>query len=197
MTAYVIGNGESRAGIDLAELEGDTYGSNALHRDFHPDNLVCCDKRMVHEALDGEYLGPIYTRPDWVDEFSHLMNVHELPAFTWPETEKWEQHFHCGSGLHSVWLALTDGQEHISLLGFDLFSTDGLHNNIYKDTNNYESSNYNAVDPSHWIPQFERMFTTYPDVHFDYLVPEFPGMGWRTPKQWHNCRNLHLHTRVL
>ena len=183
MTAYVIGNGESRAGIDLAELEGETYGSNALHRDFHPDNLICCDKRMVHEALDGEYLGPIYTRPDWVDEFSHLMNVHELPAFTWPETEKWEQHFQCGSGLHSVWLALTDGHERISLLGFDLFSTDGLHNNIYKDTNNYESSDYSAVDPSHWIPQFERMFKTYPDVHFDYLVPDFPGLGWRTPKQ--------------
>ena len=46
MTAYVIGNGESRAGINLAELEGVTYGSNALHRDFHPDNLVCLS--LIH-----------------------------------------------------------------------------------------------------------------------------------------------------
>ena len=101
MTAYVIGNGESRAGLDIDSLEGTTYGSNALHRDHHPEHLVCCDKRMVYEAQDGEYLGPIYTRPEWVDDFTQ-MNVHELPAFAWPEEQKWEKHFQCGSGLHSV-----------------------------------------------------------------------------------------------
>jgi len=191
MTAYVIGNGESRAGLDIDSLEGTTYGSNALHRDHHPEHLVCCDKRMVYEAQDGEYLGPIYTRPEWVDDFTQ-MNVHELPAFAWPEEHKWEKHFQCGSGLHSVWLALTDGHKHLVIVGFDLFSTTGKHNNIYKDTQNYESSNYSAVDPSHWIPQFERMFSTYPTVRFDYYVPK----GWRVPSEWQKCKNLHLYTRI-
>ena len=35
----VIGNGESRKNIDLYELQwlGQTVGTNAVHRDFHPD----------------------------------------------------------------------------------------------------------------------------------------------------------------
>ena len=48
----VIGNGESRKSFDLYQLEwlGNTIGTNAVHRDFHPDQLVCCDRRMVQEA---------------------------------------------------------------------------------------------------------------------------------------------------
>ena len=45
----VIGNGESRKKFDLYQLEwlGTTVGTNAVHRDFHPDHLICCDRRMV------------------------------------------------------------------------------------------------------------------------------------------------------
>ena len=191
MTVFVIGNGESRKGLDFNTLKGKTYGSNALHRDFNCNYLTCCDKRMVKEALDNDFTGPIYTRPEWANDFVQP-NVHVLPPFTWPEVQKWEQHWHCGSGLHSVHLALTHGHEHLVIVGYDLFGIEGKHNNVYKDTPNYESSEYHAVDPSHWIPQFERMFSTYSDVRFDYYVPR----GWHVPKEWQKCKNLHLYTRV-
>ena len=191
MTAYIIGNGESRKGIDLNTLNGETYGSNAIHRDFAPDHLVCCDKRMVLEALAADYTGPIYTRSDWANDFGKP-NVFTLPPFTWPEVQKWEHHWHCGSGLHSVWLALNHGHKRLVILGFDLWGINGKHNNIYKDTENYQSSEYRAVDPSHWIPQFERMFTTYCNVRFNYYVPR----GWRVPKEWDKVKNLHLYTLV-
>lgn len=191
MTAYVIGNGESRAGLNLALLEGETYGCNAIYRDFICDNLTCCDKRMVEEALEHDYTGPIYTRPEWNESFTQ-MNVHILPEFPWPQEQKWEHHWHCGSGLHSVHLALTDGHQHLVIVGYDLYSTDGLHNNLYKGTRNYESADHHAIDPSHWIPQFERMFSTYPDVRFDYYVPR----GWHMPKEWLHSKNVHLYTRV-
>ena len=36
-TAYIIGNGPSRKGLDLSTLDGTTFGCNALYRDFTPD----------------------------------------------------------------------------------------------------------------------------------------------------------------
>ena len=50
----VIGNGESRSEFDLYSLEwlGESIGTNAVHRDFIPNYLVCCDRRMVSEAVN-------------------------------------------------------------------------------------------------------------------------------------------------
>ena len=36
--AYIIGNGESRIGFDLYSLPQDTYGCNALYRDYEPES---------------------------------------------------------------------------------------------------------------------------------------------------------------
>ena len=55
---FVIGNGESRKGVDLDRLQqhGKVYGCNALYRDFTPDALVCVDSAMIHEVYSsGEH----------------------------------------------------------------------------------------------------------------------------------------------
>ena len=39
-TAYIIGNGQSRIGLDLTTLNGDIWGCNALYRDYEPDYLT-------------------------------------------------------------------------------------------------------------------------------------------------------------
>jgi hypothetical protein len=51
---FVIGNGESRKKIDLAELNkyGKIYGCNALYRDYTPDALICIDDRMMHQVCN-------------------------------------------------------------------------------------------------------------------------------------------------
>ena len=69
--AFCIGNGESRKDLDINFLKsyGKVYGCNAIHRDFKVDYLICCDKRMVEEALYADYPGDIYTRPDWYTTF--------------------------------------------------------------------------------------------------------------------------------
>ena len=52
-TAFIIGNGASRAKFDLTTLSphGTTYGCNALYRDFYPDWLVSIDD-AEHHTLD-------------------------------------------------------------------------------------------------------------------------------------------------
>ena len=48
-TAFVIGNGISRRGLDLTQLQpyGKIYGCNALYREFTPDVLVATDKPIA------------------------------------------------------------------------------------------------------------------------------------------------------
>ena len=54
--AFVLGNGVSRLGIDLAQLQtfGHVYGCNALYREFVPNVLVSTDRpiseRIQHEG---------------------------------------------------------------------------------------------------------------------------------------------------
>ncbi len=57
--AYVLGNGPDRpTDIEwLNDLEGDTYGCNALYRDWEPDFLVANDWAMMVEIINSTYSG--------------------------------------------------------------------------------------------------------------------------------------------
>jgi len=54
---FCIGNGESRAPIDLIRLRphGKIYGCNALYRDFTPDVLIAVDNGIMHEIYQSGY----------------------------------------------------------------------------------------------------------------------------------------------
>ena len=57
--AFILGNGPDRP-TDikwLNNLEGDTYGCNAIYRDFEPDFLVTTDPAMMREILNSSYSG--------------------------------------------------------------------------------------------------------------------------------------------
>jgi len=55
--AYILGNGPDRpTDIEwLNDLEGDTYGCNALYRDWEPDFLVANDWAMMVEIINSTY----------------------------------------------------------------------------------------------------------------------------------------------
>jgi len=57
--AYVLGNGPDRPTDKtwLNNLEGDTYGCNAMYRDFEPDFLVANDWAMMVEIINSTYAG--------------------------------------------------------------------------------------------------------------------------------------------
>jgi hypothetical protein len=187
--AFCIGNGESRQGYNLTPLRahGKLYGSNAIYRDTKVDHLVCCDKRMVQEALWNNYTGPIYTRQDWLSEFRNPQ-VKVIPTFTWDENHKWEKTFHWGSGLHSANLALQHRAKVLIMIGHDFWSVDGLHNNLYKGTHNYQSIEYSAVDPSFWVLQFTKLFAKFPGTQFFFSQTDIDN--WERPPQWHAYSNV-------
>ena len=67
----VIGNGESRIDLDIDSYKLPTVGCNAIFRDRKVDHLVCCDKRMVREAINhsNTQQSCVYTRHDWNEDF--------------------------------------------------------------------------------------------------------------------------------
>ena len=57
MRCFLIGNGESRRGLDLEGLKqyGTTWGCNAIYRDWTPDRLVSIDIEISHEVYRSGY----------------------------------------------------------------------------------------------------------------------------------------------
>ena len=66
---FCIGNGESRAPVDLIKLRphGKIYGCNGLYRDFTPDVLCAVDHAIMHEIYHSGYCDNNETwLRDWV-----------------------------------------------------------------------------------------------------------------------------------
>tara|TARA_B100001057_G_scaffold130837_1_gene129920 strand:+ start:5890 stop:6474 length:585 start_codon:yes stop_codon:yes gene_type:complete len=166
----VIGNGESRLGLDIDTYKRIKIGCNAIHRDYYVHHLVCCDRRMVIEAQEKRNYGSIYTRSDWKDQFKLCGLVPPLPyeGDTRPD-DPW----HWGSGPYALLLGSYLSEKHmtdptIHIIGFDIGSESDKVNNIYKSTPNYNDADTKPVDPSYWIYQMNKVFECFDKVQFIY-----------------------------
>ena len=186
----VIGNGESRKNFDLYQLEwlGKSIGTNAVHRDFHPDFLVCCDRRMVQEAVNNAYENPVYTRSNWYKQFSFWRNVMCLPQLPYEGDKRQDDPWHWGSGGHALNLACSLNPEFVIMLGFDLWGVDNKFNNVYKSTDNYNESTKPATDPSYWIYQTAKLFELNPKIKFIQIQPD----EWDPPESWESYDNFYI-----
>ena len=182
MPIVVVGNGESRQALDLHSLSQrhTIVGCNALHRDLVVPHLVCCDQRMVDEALASQNNQNtiIYTRPEWAKFYSKY--VRQVPPLPYVGTLRQDQLWHWGSGPLALLVACGLESETIYLVGFDLQGNDNKLNNVYKDSKNYLKSTATAVDPIYWIYQIAKIFTLYPSKLFVVLN----NKEWSAPKTW-------------
>ena len=176
----VIGNGVSRKDIPLDKIYQEKIGCNAIFRDHYVQHLVCCDKRMVKQALP--HHDSIYTRQRWNKE----LGVLALPDLVEKGTERMDDPFHWGSGPYAVLLGSTLDDK-IDLVGFDLYSTDNKVNNIYKGTEGYNSADSHAVDHSYWVYQIAKVFEWFPKTTFRI----YNTVDWNLPKEW-NLANVSL-----
>jgi hypothetical protein len=187
LDALVIGNGESRSAIDLLEFSKDyvTVGCNAIHRDFTVDHLVCCDARMVREALENPATdnSKIYVRDNWHQYFRKILknkHIQLVPEIPYQGIKRPDNPIHWGSGPYAVLVAASLGTDSVSLLGFDLYGNQSLVNNVYKDSDNYKGSQTAAVDPSYWIYQISKVFDYFPKTRFNIINKPF----WKMPEEW-------------
>jgi len=160
-SAYIIGNGESRKDFDLYSLPQDTYGCNALYRDYEPDFLVVIDRKMYQEVVEEEYdqKNTVYT--------NHLnMSRYGGTSHLIPKNP------HYGAGSSCMHIAVMDGHTDLTCIGFDC-AEDGPNNNIYKDTNAYNKSDV-IVHQTVWAKQIYDFMLSYPSVTFRFVEGTLP-----------------------
>ena len=148
--AYCIGNGPSRKGFDLNKLKatGQTYGCNALYRDFVPDFIFSVDTKMTLKMCEDKvYEKCIHYAPALEVNRPYSKNKLHLT----PNNPHWI------SGNQAFWTAAVHGHKNIYLLGFDFreFGKDQL-NNIYQDTENYGKRHSDIIFEV-WLTQFRQI----------------------------------------
>lgn len=186
-SAVVIGNGESRRSIDIESLKINNVliGCNAVHRDIVVDHLVCCDRRMVEEAVDNPTTEhtEIYVREDWFKYYRKTQkrkNIVTVPGLPYQGEQRQDRPEHWGSGGYALLVAAQLGFDNISLVGFDLYSKNNKVNNVYKDTVNYSAADQQSVDYSYWVYQVSKVFQYFPNISFTVINDQ----SWTMPKEW-------------
>jgi hypothetical protein len=185
--AVVIGNGESRKAVDLDlyQSEYTIIGCNGIHRDTPVNHLVCCDRRMVAEAIANPNISNtlIYVRDSWYHYFRKILKnkrLQHLPPIPVLGELKKDHPDHWGSGCYAILLAAYLGFKEITLIGFDLYPMHDRVNNFYKGTQNYAKADAQAVDYSYWIYHTELIFKHYPQCEFIIIN----HADWLMPKEW-------------
>ena len=157
--AYCIGNGPSRKDFDLTRLKetGQTYGCNALYRDFIPDFIFSVDTKITQQMVQDEV---------------GLKTTHYAPALEVNRKQsKGMLHLipnnpHWISGNQAFWTAGVHGHKNIYLIGYDFreYGKDQL-NNIYQDTDCYGERHGDDIFEG-WLKQFRDMLKMRPYVNY-------------------------------
>jgi hypothetical protein len=157
--AYCIGNGPSRKGFDLNKLKatGQTYGCNALYRDFMPDFIFSVDTNMSMKMVDDEVgLKTVHYAPALQANRKESKGMIHLI----PNNPNWI------SGNVAFWTAGVHGHRNIYLIGYDFREYGkGELNNIYQNTDNYGERNDDKIFDG-WLKQFRDMLKMRPYVNY-------------------------------
>lgn len=183
--AVVIGNGPSRLelypqgdvfsllknhrGGLLASGAVQTYGCNALYRDFAPDFLVASND-MAEEISSSGYCADniVYGNADAILEYPGNF-------YLTPQNPPWD------AGALATYLACFDGHRQIYLMGFDCHTNEQFINyNVYHGTDNYPGF-VSANTEKFFILTMLEVMTTYPEVEFIRVMPD---RSWWCPDEW-------------
>jgi hypothetical protein len=168
--AVVIGNGPSRLDFDLKHLKKpsgllgaktvQTYGCNALYRDFTPDFLVATGNNgIIDEIARSPYpnVNIVYTNN--LHLLEHPNKFYLIPYDPYAD-----------AGTTAAYIAAFDGHKRIYLIGFDGYDTEGYNNNIYADTNGYDNKWEFEVESNKLIMNRFQLFNVYNDVDFIWVT---------------------------
>ena len=194
-TAVVIGNGTNRLGFDLNQLKKpsgllgsrtvQTYGCNALYRDFNPDFLVA----VGNNGIVDEIAGSGYTNEHIV--YSSAIHLLEFPDkfYLIPHDA------YADAGTTAAYIAAFDEHKKIYLLGFDGHDA-GWNNNVYAGTRCYDAKE-STINGSEWLLNHKQLFDVYDDVDFIWVTPHGRGIVSEQLKPCLNFRQISFRDMVL
>jgi hypothetical protein len=163
---FVLGNGTSRKGIDLAKLQefGKVYGCNALYREFDPDYLVAVDVKMILEIDKHKYQ---MRNPNvWTNPNKSYRRIEGLNYFK--PSKGWS------SGPTALHLSTEHNPTYdkIFILGFDYKGLEQgkLINNLYAGTPNYKKVTDSATYYGNWLKQTATVIKNNPLITFHRVI---------------------------
>jgi hypothetical protein len=159
-TAFVLGNGISRQGLDLELFSrlGQVFGCNALYRDFAPTLLVATDDPIAREIERSGY-----------PKKHRFITRNPVPG---TGSEKIRLNFTWSSGPIALSYACASGATEIFLLGFDLGGISGKFNNVYADSEFYKSSSDSETYSGNWVAQITATISEHKLVKFVRAVDQ-------------------------
>ena len=173
-TAFVLGNGESRKGIQIEDLKkhGKVYACNAVYRTDRPDYLIAVDPKMMIEIGETDYL---HHNEVWTN-FNNQYNKHKKIL----DYAKWFQpSLGWSSGPTALRMACERKHSEIQILGFDYQG--------HKDDKvprNYKKSKEEATFSGNWMNQTKRCLQDFKKTNFVRIIHN----GGLKPKDidWHD-----------
>ena len=178
-TAFVLGNGRSRKGIDINDPKekGTVYACNEVYRTDGPHWLVAVDPKMMLEIVETDYVVHNKVYSNFNQQYEKKQKL--LDHVTWSKPSLgWS------SGPTALRLACEHGFKDIYILGFDYqgLAVDSKKNrfhlnNIYGDTRNYKKNNEEATFYGNWMNQTKKCLQDFQDVKFHRVIPQ----GWFKP----------------
>lgn len=187
--AVVIGNGPSRLSFNLNLIKNhrgglygsrtlQSYGCNALYRDFTPDFLVASGNNgIVEEIANSEY-----TKDNIV--YTNSLHTLEYPGkfYLIPHDP------YADAGTTAAYIAAFDGHKNIYLLGFDQQDAPGHNYNVYAGTANYDLLK-STVSDARWRSNFRNLASVYNDVNFAFV---YPKNTYPLPEQYKGLTNVRV-----
>lgn len=178
--AFVLGNGESRKGIEINDLKeiGTVFACNAVYRTHRPHFLVAVDPKMILEIAETDYMVHNKVWSNFNAQYNKNQKILDhvqwfKPSLGW------------SSGPTALRMACDHGFKDIYILGFDYqgHKEDSKNNryklnNIFGDSRNYKKRSDEATFYGNWMNQTKRCLQDFKDVKFHRVIPT----GWFKPK---------------
>ena len=185
-TAFVLGNGESRKGIEINDLKekGTVFACNAVYRTHRPHFLIAVDPKMILEIAETDY---VVHNKVWSNfNAQYQKNEKIMNHVNW-----FKPSLGWSSGPTALRMACEHGFKEIYILGFDYQGhNQGKRftlNNIFGDSRNYKRRNDEATFYGNWMNQTKRCLQDFKDVKFHRVIPK----GWFRPKDIEWAGNMH------
>ena len=166
MAAFVLGNGVSRAHIDINHLmtRGPVYACNAVYRTHAPTVLVATDRPIATEIQESGYAARnrFYTRRPMPG-----LGAHPVPR----------AYFGFSSGPIAMAIASQDGNNPVYLLGFDMGPNEsGRFNNVFADTPHYKTLGSLPTYTGNWVRQITTIIRDNQDRTFVRVIGRTTAM---------------------
>ena len=183
--AFVLGNGESRRGIEINDLKkkGTVFACNAVYRTHQPHFLIAVDPKMVLEIGETDYMMNNKVWSNYNSQYSKHQKIIDhcnwfKPSLGW------------SSGPTALRMACERGFKEIYILGFDYQGHKENNrfklNNMFGDSRNYKKRKDEATFYGNWMNQTKRILQDFKDVQFHRVIRQ----GGFLPKDLEWTKNI-------